>query len=323
MNADTVRALDTVRLAAASGSQRIAFDGVDADTYRMLRFASQIGAPVTLAADLAHRRITDSADVSRSLAVASAEARSVAAFLLVAPVLLLPLTGRVLGIAIGNFFTQPAGRIVLAVACLLYLAGFAVIWQLQRQLHAPVSEAQSPPISRLLLVVTVVSVAGGWLALAGVAATLFVLLQARKRPTEPVMLHDLAAAADVLVVAVTAGQSLPHALEGAAQIVPSVARQLRQIGFALACGVEPQMGAGTLGQFATIAWHAHHNGAQAAHVFRQFSAQIRADERAVLLARTSRLPARLTVPTTLFFLPATVLVMIAPVVAHGLTVLSW
>jgi uncharacterized membrane protein len=322
MNAESLRALDQVRLAAASGRHRVSFDRVDPDTRQLLQLASEIGAPLTVAADLAYRRITDDTDVSRAVMVASAEARTVAAFLLVAPLFLLPLTGRVLGVSVWPFFAQPAGRGVLIVAAGLYAGGFMVVGQLRRSLATPVVHTTGNVGVTMSWVIAGAGLIFGQMLVVALAVTVGVFAWRRRRGMPVVPLRGLAFAADVVVVAAGAGQSVPQALRHAADLAPELAQHLRQIAFALDCGVPPGATVGLLGQFATIAWQAHHSGAPAVAVFRQFSAQVRADERSALLARTARLPARLTVPTTLFFLPATVLVMVAPVIAHGLTALT-
>lgn len=326
MNTNAVHALDAVRLAAASGRHRIALDGLDPATRQVLTVASDVGAPLSLAADIAHARLTHTQEVLRAVAVASAEARSVAGFLLLAPLVLLPLTGQVLDVSIWSFFTRPFGLGVLAVAGLLYAAGFAVIGQLRRGLAAPVLSTHAPKISvaRLLAgMVLVVGMSRGSVWLAVGAVGVLVLLRGKHSHTHVVTVAQIAEVAEVVVLAATAGQSVPHALRCAGATVPLAARQVRELAFSLDCGVKPVGQDGVLGQFAAIAWQAHHDGAPAAAVFRQFAAQVRADEQAVLLARASRLSARLTVPTTLFFLPATVLVMVAPVMAHGLSALPW
>jgi len=326
MNAEALRALDAVRLAAASGSHRIAFDRLDPDTCVVLTAASDIGAPLSLAAEIAHDRMVHQADVARAVAVASAEARSVAGFLLVAPVVLLPLTGRVLDVSIWTVFSQPLGVGVLGVAGMLYAFGFGVIRQLRHGLHAPVVGTDTPKMGGRLFFAAALIMLGvlrGSVGFVVVGVVVLVLVRARRFQTSTVTVGQVAQATEVVVLSTTAGQSVPHALRRAATMVPAGARDLRQIAFALECGVQPAVERGVLGQFGAIAWQAHHDGAPAVAVFRQFATQVRADEQAVLLARASRLSARLTIPTTLFFLPATVLVMIAPVIAHGLTVLSW
>lgn len=326
MSAEAIHALDAVRLSAASGSHRIAFDRLDPDTRAVLTLARDIGAPLSLAAEIAHDRMIHTADVARAVAVASAEARSVAGFLLYAPVVLLPLTGRVLDVSIWTFYAQPFGIGVMGAAGLLYACGFGVIRQLRRSLQAPVVGTDPPTMGAATVFAAALILLGIFranvlLLMLGVAV--MVLVRARNFQTSTPTVAQIAQAAEVVVLVTTAGQSVPHALRWAASMVPAGARELRQIAFALDCGVKPAAKSGVLGQFEAIAWQAHHDGAPAVTVFGQFATQVRADEKAVLLARASRLSARLTIPTTLFFLPATVLVMIAPVLAHGLTVLSW
>lgn len=326
MNADALRALDAVRLAAASGSHRIAFDRLDSNTQQLLALARDVGAPLALAAGIAHGRMTHAGDVARAAAVASAEARSVAGFLLAAPLVLLPLTGQVLDVSVWTFYSQPLGLGVFVVAGMLYGLGFAVIRQLRRGLDAPVVDSDrtsGSPVRVVAGVLLVFGVSRGSVWLIGAALVTLVWVWALSAKTAIVTLSHLAQAAEVVVLTTTAGQSVPHALRRAAVMVPAIARVLRQIAFSLDCGVKPVTHGGVLDQFGAIAWQAHHDGAPAVTVFRQFAQQVRADEQAVLLARASRLSARLTIPTTLFFLPATVLIMVAPVVAHGVTVLSW
>jgi pilus assembly protein TadC len=59
-------------------------------------------------------------------------------------------------------------------------------------------------------------------------------------------------------------------------------------------------------------------GAPAAPTLRHLARDLRAAELARLMAAAERLPAQLTVPTTLLLLPVTLLLVGAPLVASGL-----
>lgn len=322
MRVDAAAALDAVRLAAASGQHHVALLDVDAESAALLRFATQVGAPVGLACDLCQRRLTDRIDVVRAIRVASAEARSVAGFLLLAPVVLLPLVATMLAVPVWPFFTRPFGQGVLAVAAAAYLVGFRVIHRMTRLLDAPVLLGRNRSGNWHVAAAVLVWVATSrWYA--GVAAGLLLHVLSKRHDRAGVTLGALAFAADVSVVGIAAGMSVPVALRNASRQVPSVAAELRQLAFTLDGGVAPVPAAGPFGRLGDIAWRAHHDGAPAVPVMLQFAGQLRADERSELLARTARLPARLTVPTTLLFLPATVLVMVAPVLAHGVSMVAF
>ena len=59
-------------------------------------------------------------------------------------------------------------------------------------------------------------------------------------------------------------------------------------------------------------------GAPVAPALRRLAGELRADERARVLAAAERLPAQLTFPTALALLPATLLLVGAPIVQVGL-----
>ena len=60
-------------------------------------------------------------------------------------------------------------------------------------------------------------------------------------------------------------------------------------------------------------------GAPAAPSLRRLARDLRGAELARVMAAAERLPAQLTVPTTLLLLPATLLLVGAPLVASGLS----
>lgn len=316
MHVDRFGALDAVRLNVSSGGQNASFAEVDGASRTLLDFALRVGAPVSLAAELAKRRLADRAEVHRAVTVASAEARTVAAFLVAAPFLLLPLTGRVLDMPVLTFYMSTVGRVVLLVAAGLYLAGFGMVWLFVRRLDGPVLADEKNGHGWVFLPVVVAGfVAGWWVAVVVGAGALWFL---SRRLADSCAVEDLSFAADVLVVAVSAGMPLPAALRHAADLVAGVATPLRTIAYSLDVGVEPQE-EGMFSVFAAQLWQAHTAGAPTVRLLEQFAVQLRADERAARLARTARLPSQLTIPTTVLFLPATVLVMLAPVVAYGVT----
>ncbi|MEY3020174.1 MAG: hypothetical protein RLZZ272_1158, partial [Actinomycetota bacterium] len=64
-------------------------------------------------------------------------------------------------------------------------------------------------------------------------------------------------------------------------------------------------------------------GASPAAPLRRLASDLRAEELARVLAAAERLPAQLTFPTTLLLLPATVLLVGAPIVRAGLAGTAW
>jgi hypothetical protein len=326
LTADLLR----VRIAAGDAFVDRGFD-LPPRTRRAVEVAADVGAPVLDALDGALGAQEDARRARRAVAVASAQTRTVAAGLLVAPVLLVPGLGRLVGADLVGFYSSPAGLLVLAAGTGLLALGAAVISVLVRR----VGRAAEP------------GGAGG--AMAGAAALLAGALAWRlvgpvAVPAATLMTHRLATrgrgsparhagvdeAADLTAVALAGGVSAAEALRVAAGQLPALAPELHRLAFDLEYGLGPDHDAADrrtarptgsadpLGRLGAVLAAAVTTGSPAAPTLRRLATDLRADDLAAVLAAAERLPAQLTFPTALCLLPATVLLIGAPIVHAGL-----
>jgi Flp pilus assembly protein TadB len=161
----------------------------------------------------------------------------------------------------------------------------------------------------------VVAGIGASLAIAGVLATR-ALTRHLLRPGESAdEVHDL--------VATAMGAGLPPgaAVRAAAGHVPDRADDLRAVALALDLGV-PGRVPDRLAPLVQILTTCADWGAPAAPALRHLAHELRADERARVAAASERLPALLTFPTVLLLLPASLVLVGAPVLASGLAAVS-
>lgn len=123
-------------------------------------------------------------------------------------------------------------------------------------------------------------------------------------------------AAELVAVALTAGLSVPAALRAAGEHLPGAAVLRRlALGLELAVAAPPPAG---LERLVPILAAASDLGGAAVPTLRHLATELRADALATRLAAAERLPALLTFPTALCLLPATVLLIGAPIVDIGL-----
>jgi len=104
--------------------------------------------------------------------------------------------------------------------------------------------------------------------------------------------------------------------------VPSQSVRLRRMALDLDLGIERDARAGepdALVRIRDVITTASALGAPAAPTLRRLARDLRAGELARVMAASERLPAQLTVPTTLLLLPATLLLVGAPLVVSGLS----
>jgi pilus assembly protein TadC len=157
------------------------------------------------------------------------------------------------------------------------------------------------------------------LVLLAVGGALARLLIARaSRPSVDVELEE---AVELVAVALTGGVGPAAALRAVADVLPRQSARLRRLALDLDLGVRrPALDGAPMAlvRMRDLLVSAAELGAPAAPTLRRLARDLRAEELARVMAAAERLPAQLTVPTTLLLLPATLLLVGAPLVAAGL-----
>lgn len=313
-------AMDRVRLQAAAGVGVPPSDDLPARCRRAVAVARAMGAPLLDAIDGAQAAHDDQMQAERAVRVASAQTRTVAAGLLLAPLLLVPGLGRLVGADLVGFYTSGIGMVVLVVALVLLTLGASMIVLLVRRVGRSVGTRRSSRATPAAFAAVVAGVVA-WRMITPVVAPLIALfvhhLVDRGRRPDPV--PDIDEAIDLTATALSGGVSAPAALRAAADHLPALATRLRRVAF----GIELGMGAQTpapegLDRLVTVLVTAEEVGAPLAPTLRRLARDVRADDLARVLAAAERLPAQLTFPTALALLPATVLLVGAPIVHAGL-----
>lgn len=264
---------DRVRLQLLAGIVPDDGDDLAPRVRRGLTLAGALGAPLLPAVEAAMDAEDDEARARRAVAVSTAQARTVARGLMVAPLVLAPLIGRLAGADALAFYRTPVGRTVLAVGVGLLLAGGA--------------------LARALI---------------GRAA----------RPSPDA---DLEEVAELVAVALSAGAGTAAALRAVAAVLPAQREHLQRLALDRDLGVlraPPRGSPDALIRIHEVLEIATRLGAPAAPTLRRLARDLRAAELARVLAAAERLPAQLTLPTTLLLLPATLLLVGAPLIAAGL-----
>lgn len=266
-------ATDRVRLQLLAGL--VPEDGEDLAprVRRGLALAGTLGSPLLPAVEAAMDAEDDEARARRAVAVSTAQARTVARGLMVAPLLLAPLIARLAGTDALAFYRTSAGRGVLVVGVGLLLAG------------------------------------GGLARL---------LIARAARPSPEAALEEVA---ELIAVALSAGAGVAAALRAVADVLPLQRERLHRLALDRDLGVRRGPLRGTpdaLVRIHDVLDVASSLGAPAAPTLRRLARDLRAGELARVLAAAERLPAQLTLPTTLLLLPATLLLVGAPLVAAGL-----
>ncbi|MFO7962046.1 MAG: type II secretion system F family protein [Nitriliruptoraceae bacterium] len=337
-SADPDRALDELRLLVAAGSPVTDLERLPERCHRAVALAQKVGAPLLEAVEAAQAARDDVRRGERAVAVASAQTRTVAGGLLIAPLLLVPGLARLVGADLVGFYTSSFGLLVLAVGTGLLAFGAVLVVVLVRRVgHASQRTRHHDPLA--------LAAAGlaGVIAyrLFGVAAALPVALLVEhlwssRRPPAPVTV-GVDEVADLVATALAAGVSGPEALRLTADTLPRHATRLRRLAFGLELGMgpdaiaedpararhpRPRAGAGgtdPLHRLASLLAAAERTGAAVGPSVRHLAREFRADDLARVLAAAERLPAQLTFPTALCLLPATVLLIGAPIAQTGLS----
>jgi Flp pilus assembly protein TadB len=266
-------ATDLVRLHVAAGVALGPDLVLSPRVRRAVDIAQDVGGPLLATLDAATEAEDDALRAIRAVAVATAQARTVAGGLVLAPVLLVPLIGRIAGVDLRAFYTSPPGRMVLLVG--LGLLGLG----------------------------------------AGVARG---LVARAVRPATGVLVEE---AVELTAVAVAAGAATPEALRLAGTALPELRDPLTRLALDIELGIRRD---GTIevlpgmARLRTVLATATAIGAPTLEALRRLARDLRAAELARVLAAAERIPAQLTFPTTLLLLPATVLLIAAPLIAGGL-----
>ena len=272
-----VASTDRVRLRLLAGAPLGDVGGLPPRVQRGMSLARAIGAPLLPAVDAAADAEDDELRARRAVAVSTAQARTVARGLTLAPLALVPMIGRLAGVDVVPFYRSGPGRGVLIAGLVLLVVGGA--------------------LARLLIA-------------------------RASRPSTEVELEE---AVELVAVALTGGVGTAAALRAVAEVLPGQSVRLRRLALDLDLGVERAPSAAApaaLLRLRDVLVSANELGAPAAPTLRRLARDLRAAELARVMAAAERLPAQLTVPTTLLLLPATLLLVGAPLVAAGLAAVA-
>jgi pilus assembly protein TadC len=268
---------DQVRLRLLAGASLGDVSRLPPRVHRGVMLAQTVGAPLLPAVDAAAAAEDDERRARRAVQVSTAQARTVARGLTLAPLALVPVIGRLAGVDVVPFYASGPGRSVLVAGLVLLGAG-------------------------------------------GTFARL--LIGRASRPGPDVELEEVV---ELVAVALTGGSGTAAALRAVAEVMPRRSVELRRIALDLDLGVDrPPAGREpeALMRMRELLAASNALGAPAAPTLRRLARDLRAAELARVMAAAERLPAQLTVPTTLLLLPATLLLVGAPLVAAGLTAVT-
>lgn len=309
---DRDAALTRLRLRVAAGARPGSLADLPDEVRPAIQLAERVGAAMLPTLDAAADAHRQRAAVARQVRTATAPARSVATGLVALPALAVPLLAGLLDLDLVAFYTTGVGTIVGAVALGLWVAGAVAIAGLVR--HAGQEPRPPGPTARVLLAGAVGwAVVGWWLAVvAAVGARL------THRPGQPLPHAGLADAADLTAAALSAGLTVPAALREVAPHVPALAADLRRLAWQVELGgIRPDATPPGCVRLATALTDGLAAGGPLVPALRALAREVRAERGAASEAAALRLPARLTFPTALLLLPATVLAIGAPIVVTG------
>ena len=235
------RALDELRLAVTVGAPLGGIEQLPERCRRAVELAQAVGAPLLAAVEAAESARDDVRRGQRAVAVASAQTRTVAGGLLVAPLLLVPGLARLVGADLIAFYSSAVGLLVLAVGLGLLALGAIIVVLLVRRVGR--SDTTSPSRDPLALGAAVVAgVVGHRLAgpVTGLLAALAVEHLISAHRPRPLPTAGVDEAADLVATALTAGVSGPEALRLAADALPAHATRLRRLALGLELGMGPE-----------------------------------------------------------------------------------
>ncbi len=302
-----------IQLRAASGAQ-LNVDELPPRMRRAITLAYTVGAPLIPTIDAVIAAEDDRTALEQALGVATAQARSVATGLSVAPIVLVPLLGRITGADMLGFYRTPLGMWVLIAGGGMLVAGVLLLRLLVRRAHhAVASSRHTMPVVGAL----VVGLLFGPLVGLGIGVVAALILS--RRTSERSQTPDLEEAVELVAIALDGGCSPAAAARQAAEHYPAAAVRLRRLALELddVAGPAPWSPARQDDVFAALLATARRVGAPAVPAIRAHARRLRASDRATRLEQVEKLPAQLTFPTALLLLPATVLLVGAPIVAQG------
>lgn len=307
-------AIEHARLQLGVGGDPTGIRGLPERARRALAVAMASGAGLQEALDGAAAAEADARRARRAVAVACAQSRAVAGGLLAAPVLLVPLLGRMLEADLVGFYARPLGWAVAGVVLLLLTLGAGGVGALLRRARGAIEPSRGRPA---VWPVALASLAAGWLV-AWWLAPLAGLLATRRARSDPPP-GGLDEVADLLATALTGGTAPAAAVREVVAVRPDVAGPLGRLAFDLDLGTDGGRHPAPLDRIAALLHAAGDVGAPAGDALRRLAADLRADDLARALAAAERLPAQLTFPTALALLPAVLLAIGAPIVHAGLS----
>lgn len=288
---------------------------------RAIRVARTVGAPLVPAIDAALAAAADDRARHRALEVATAQARTVAIGLVAAPVVLVPLLSRIAGADLVAFYRTPAGRFPLILGVGLLLVGAGMLHVLIDRAARPPGAATTSVVRPVVAFVVGLAVAGGWAAALAAIAVLAAGRRTRSASGRPSLDDE---AVELVATAIDGGLTPASALRVAAGELPRHARDLRSLALELDHRRDGFAGGPDRHDTARSALGAllvasHRLGAPVVAALRDLGTRLRADQRAVALARVERLPAHLAFPTAILLLPGTVLLVGAPLAHAGVS----
>lgn len=308
---------DEIRLKLLAGAGPREFDLVEGAAARALRVAAATGAPAVPALDASIAAEGDRRARQRALRVATAQARTVAGALVTLPAIGLLGIGGLMDEPLWRFYLTPTGAIVGSCGLGLILVGVAVVVALERRAtRQPVARRSRPLAAAVVGLPLAIAIS----PLAGMVGALIAGIVTGRGP-RPGYVEGADEAADLLATAVSGGLGVSAAMRHVADVLDeryrAVAVDLRRAALAHDLQRDVEMAPG-LDRVVLALLSASRLGAPATAVLRRLAADVRADEATRALEASERLPAQLAFPTALFFLPASVLIVGAPLAAAGL-----
>jgi hypothetical protein len=311
----TTRELDQVRLRVAAGADPGDTSVLGPRTATTVRVATEAGSPLLEALDAAAAAEDDVLRAERAVQVASAQGRAVATGLLLAPLLLVPLGGRLFGIDLVAYHRTALGVATGTVGLLLLTVGAIAAHRVVAAVGRPPRPGPPRPP---WLAIGIATVAAGVVAHPAAAVVVLGAAIWWGRPRDREVDPRVADAAELAATAVGGGLPAAAALRLAADEVPALAPALRRLAFDLEHGTTPVDLPPGVDRLADVLTDAGRLGAPVGPTLRRLAADVRADELARVLTAAEQLPVRLTFPTTLCLLPGTLLLVGAPIVQAGL-----
>lgn len=312
--AHTRDAVARLRMQAAAGQAVDVPADLPEQARACLQVADDVGAPLLPVLDALADAEEQRRRVSRQVDTAAAPARTVAVVLVGLPLVAVPLLARVSGVDLMAFYRSGLGLVVGMTGVSLWAAGGAAVWLILRR--GADGDGASVTVRALLPAVVIAVVLSPWLAIPAWLAARLIL-----RPSVPPPHPDLPTACDLVATGLSAGVSPAAALRLAADHVPALATDLRSLAWHLDLGRDRTV-AGHAAVLARVLADGLSVGGPLTPALRALARDLRAERAAHAEAAALRLPARLTFPTALLLLPATVLLIGAPVVASGLHAVS-